>query len=67
MPHPALIWIAVGAAVAGATMVRREVRRIERAHDAEKRARAEKLEGIPLQRDPVTGVYRPGDRRRAEH
>ncbi len=62
MPHPLLFVAAAGAAVIAARMISREMRRIGSEVDrARERAIAER-EGIPLERDPQTGVYRARER-----
>ena len=58
MPHPLLVVAAAGVAVVAARAIRREMRRIGAEVDrARERAIAEQ-EGVTLERDPETGVYR---------
>ena len=58
MPHPAL-WAAAGAAAAtGYKLIRRELRRVNRALDEARRERIDGLPGVPLERDPKSGIYR---------
>ncbi|QRG04734.1 hypothetical protein EZH22_16360 [Xanthobacter dioxanivorans] len=58
---PAFVLVALGAlgAVALARVITAETRRINEALDRHRAADTGELETIPLERDPVTGDYRP--------
>lgn len=58
MPHPLVVVAAAGAAALGVRMVLREMRRVGREVEAARERAITEREGIRLERDPQTGVYR---------
>lgn len=61
---PPLVVVALGAlgAVALAKVIAAETRRINEALDRRRAAERGELKTVPLERDPVTGDYRPKQR-----